>query len=60
MDYLPKVRIDLVVADQNAELVVNIINESASTGKIGDSNIFISDIKEAVHSHTEEKEKITV
>jgi nitrogen regulatory protein P-II 1 len=60
MDYLPKIRIDLVVADQNAEQVVNIINQSASTGKIGDSNIFISDIKEAVHSCTEEKEKITV
>jgi nitrogen regulatory protein PII len=40
--------------------VVNVINQSASTGKIGDSNIFISDIEEAVRSYTGGKEKITV
>jgi nitrogen regulatory protein P-II 1 len=47
LDFLPKLRIDLVVGDQNAEQAVNAIIKSAGTGKIGDNKVLISDVKEA-------------
>ncbi len=47
VDFLPRLRIDLVVGDQNAERAVNAIIKSAGTGKIGDDKILISDVKEA-------------
>ena len=60
LDFLPKLRIDLVVGDQNAERAVNAIIKSARTGKIGDDKVFISDIEEAVRIRTEEKGEIAV
>ena len=47
VDFLPRLRIDLVVGDQNAERAVNAIIKSAGTGKMGDDKILISDVKEA-------------
>ena len=47
LDFLPKLRIDLVVGDQNAERAVNAIIKSAGTGKMGDDKVLISDVKEA-------------
>jgi nitrogen regulatory protein P-II 1 len=47
LDFLPKLRIDFVVGDQNAESAVNAIIKSAGTGKMGDDKVLISDVKEA-------------
>ena len=47
LDFLPKLRIDLVVGDQNAEQAVNAIIKSAGTGKMGNDKVLISDVKEA-------------
>jgi nitrogen regulatory protein P-II 1 len=47
LDFLPKLRIDLVVGDQNAERAVNAIIKSAGAGKMGDDKVLISDVKEA-------------
>jgi nitrogen regulatory protein P-II 1 len=47
VDFLPKVKIDLVVVDQNAGRAVEVIIKSARTGKIGDDKVFISDVEEA-------------
>ena len=47
LDFLPKLRIDLVVGDQNAESAVNAIIKSAGTGKMGEDKVLISDVKEA-------------
>ena len=47
LDFLPKLRIDLVVGDQNAESAVNAIIKSAGTGKMGNDKVLISDVKEA-------------
>jgi nitrogen regulatory protein P-II 1 len=47
LDFLPKLRIDLVVGDQNAERAVNAIIKSAGTGKMGNDKVLISDVKEA-------------
>src|ERR1017187_6468871 len=56
VDFLPKIKIDLVVEDQNAEQAVNAIIQSTRTDKNGDGKVFISDVGEAVHIRTEEKE----
>jgi len=55
VDFLPKVKIELVVPDEKAESVVNAIQESAATGKIGDGKIFVSSIEEAVRIRTRER-----
>ena len=47
LDFLPKLRIDLVVGDQNAESAVTAIIKSAGTGKMGEDKVLISDVKEA-------------
>jgi nitrogen regulatory protein P-II 1 len=60
IDFLPKLKIDLVVGDQNAERAVNAIIKSARTGKISDDKVFISDVEEAVRIRTEEKGEIAV
>ena len=60
VDFLPKIKIDLVVADQSAEQAVNAIIRSTRTDKFGDDKVFISDIGEAVPIRTEEKQEIAV
>jgi nitrogen regulatory protein P-II 1 len=47
LDFLPKLKIDFVVEDQNAERAVNVIIKSARTGKTGDDKVLISDVMEA-------------
>jgi len=60
VDFLPKIKIDLVVAEQNAIRAVNAIVKAARTGKIGDGKVFVSDISEAVRIRTEERGEIAV
>lgn len=55
VDFLPKLKLDLVVANQLAERAVDAIVKSARTGKIGDGKVFVSTIEEAVRIRTEEK-----
>jgi nitrogen regulatory protein P-II 1 len=47
VDFLPKIKIDLVVKDQNAERAAKVIIQSARTGEIGGGKVFISDVEEA-------------
>jgi nitrogen regulatory protein PII len=55
VDFLPKIKIELVVGDQQSDRAVEAILKSAKTGKIGDGKIFVSAIEEAVRIRTEEK-----
>jgi nitrogen regulatory protein PII len=55
VDFLPKVKIELVIADSKLEAVLNAIAKSASTGKIGDGKIFVSNIEDAIRIRTGEK-----
>jgi len=48
--FLPMIKIDFVVADQNLEQVVKVVTQSAKTGSGGDGKILISDVKEAVYA----------
>ena len=54
VDFLPKVKLETVVSDENVETVVNAIRESANTGKIGDGKIFVIPIEQAVRIRTGE------
>ena len=55
VDFLPKIRLDLVVADKMVEKVVETILKTAHTGKIGDGKIFVMDVEEAIRIRTGEK-----
>ena len=55
VDFLPKIKVELVLADGQVEAAVGAIIKSAKTGKIGDGKIFILPIDEAVRIRTEEK-----
>ena len=54
VDFLPKVKIEIVVDDAQAEAVAQAIVKSANTGKIGDGKVFISTIEEAIRIRTGE------
>jgi len=60
VDFLPKIKIELVLPDGQAENAVAVIVKSAKTGKIGDGKVFVSDIEEAVRIRTEEKGELAV
>jgi len=55
VDFLPKLKIEIVITDELAETAVNAIIKGAKTGKIGDGKIFLSNIEEAIRIRTEEK-----
>ena len=55
VDFLPKIKIELVVTDAKAAEAVAAIVKTAKTGKIGDGKIFVSAVEEAVRIRTEEK-----
>jgi nitrogen regulatory protein P-II 1 len=48
VDFIPKVKMEMVVTEANLERVVGILSEAARTGKIGDGKIFISSIDSAI------------
>jgi len=55
VDFLPKIKIELVVADNQVEAAIGAIVKSARTGKIGDGKVFVSGVEQAVRIRTEEK-----
>jgi nitrogen regulatory protein PII len=55
VDFLPKIKLELVITDEKVEEAVSAIVKAARTGKIGDGKIFVSDVVEAVRIRTEEK-----
>ena len=54
VDFVPKVRIDIVVPDDRSDAVVSAINTSARTGQIGDGKVFVSEIEQAIRIRTSE------
>jgi nitrogen regulatory protein P-II 2 len=54
VDFLPKVKLETVVSDDDVETVINAIRESANTGKIGDGKIFVMPIEHSVRIRTGE------
>jgi nitrogen regulatory protein P-II 1 len=54
VDFLPKVKIEIVIADSQAEAAVDAIQKAARTGRIGDGKIFVLDVQEAIRIRTGE------
>jgi len=55
VDFLPKLKVEMVVPDDQAEGAVEAIVKAAKTGKIGDGKVFLTNVEEAVRIRTEEK-----
>ncbi len=55
VDFLPKVKLEIVVADDKVDQVVEAITTAASTGKIGDGKIFVLPLGEAIRIRTGER-----
>jgi len=55
VDFLPKVKIQILVPDDKAAGVVDVITAAARTGKIGDGKIFVSTVEEVIRIRTGEK-----
>ena len=54
VDFLPKVKVEIVLADDLVEKAVDAIRDAAQTGRIGDGKIFVSTVEEAVRIRTGE------
>ena len=55
VDFLPKVKLEIVVTDDMVEKVIEIVKNTACTGKIGDGKIFVLPVEESVRIRTGEK-----
>jgi len=55
VDFLPKLKLEAVIADHNVDAVVSAILKAARTGKIGDGKIFVMPVEEAVRIRTDER-----
>ncbi|MBI4838141.1 MAG: P-II family nitrogen regulator [Nitrospirae bacterium] len=60
INFVPKVKIEMVVPDKIAEEAISVIQEHAKTGDIGDGKIFISNIDEVIRIRTGEKGEAAV
>ncbi len=54
IDFVPKMRIELVVEDNSLEQILDVIREAASTGKIGDGKIWVTNVEQIIRIRTGE------
>ena len=57
VDFLPKIKIGLAVADKDVDYIISVILESAKTGNIGDGKIFVSPIEKIIRIRTGEQDE---
>ena len=55
VDFLPKIKVELVVAETQATAAIGAIVKSAKTGKIGDGKVFVSNVEQAIRIRTDER-----
>ncbi len=60
IDFLPKIKLEIIVPDSLSEKVVETIQQTARTGKIGDGKIFVIDVESAIRIRTGEKNEEAV
>lgn len=56
VDFLPKIKLDLIVDENDVDMVTNLIIDAAKTGKIGDGKIFVSPIEKIIRIRTGEED----
>ncbi|MCE2542250.1 MAG: P-II family nitrogen regulator [Acidobacteria bacterium] len=54
VDFVPKIKIEIVVSDERADAVIDAVKTSARTGQIGDGKIFVCDMEQAIRIRTSE------
>lgn len=54
VDFLPKVKLEVAIAEEQTDAVIEAISKAANTGKIGDGKIFVFDLEQAVRIRTGE------
>ena len=60
VDFLPKIKVELVISDNQVDTAVATIIKAAKTGKIGDGKVFVSTVDDAVRIRTEERGEMAV
>ena len=60
VDFLPKVKVELVLADEDVERAIDIIVETARSGKIGDGKIFVLPVEEVIRIRTGERAEAAI
>ena len=60
VDFLPKVKIEVVVASDRVEAALGAIGKAAKTGKIGDGKVFVSAVESAIRIRTQEKDDAAI
>ncbi len=60
VDFVPKIKLEVVIADDLEESVVSLIQKHAKTGKIGDGKIFVIDVKDSVRIRTGERDEAAI
>ena len=55
VDFLPKIKLELVIPDENTQTCLDAITKAANSGKIGDGKLFVTSVEEAIRIRTEEK-----
>ena len=60
VDFLPKVKIELIIEDEMVEKAVEAIRSSAQTGRIGDGKIFVADVERVIRIRTGEENEAAV
>lgn len=60
VDFLPKVKLEIAVSDDMAEVAVETIQKTAYTGKIGDGKLFVFDLAAAVRIRTGERDDVAL
>ena len=56
VDFLPKVKIEIVVTDEQADRCIDVITQAARTGKIGDGKIFVTNVDKVLRIRTGEED----
>lgn len=57
VDFLPKVKLDIVISDEDVDRAIEVIVKTAQTGKIGDGKIFVTDVERVVRIRTAEEDE---
>jgi nitrogen regulatory protein P-II 1 len=60
VDFLPKTKIELILADGDVERVIEVINKAARTGKIGDGKIFVTNVEQVIRIRTGETDESAI
>ena len=55
VDFLPKIKLEIIIADDQLDDVINAIMKSAQTGRIGDGKIFVTDLQDTIRIRTGER-----